>query len=449
MATRIEKTDLARDALYDKVNVMIDEVNTKIDNKDSLPSQTGNTGKFLTTDGTNASWGEVKQIKIKQDLKNPTIDTVPSTKAVKDESSRIVSIMNNKISNCITYIPQNIKLELNNGTLTLKAGSKVYIPNGAGVFDVVTIASDIKYTYTYAPLSDSFVMLFINQSGTAFVYSRLENSCFSGETQPNRNYINWYKTNENRMYSIGNNATIAGYGFSFPIARVIQGSDGVTKSIDQVFNGFGYIGSTIFALPGVKGLIPNGRNADGSLKSIEFTVDEVKTFTNTFTNINDAHWLVDSYGVSINGAYSYNREQNFIYNLTTKTLTCEFAVSKTDSNSRITSFTPKTAFHAVDYNDAVKYSDRETVVGWGMPDYSTVISSLNATVPYDSFVYCRNNAVLGNPDAFFKVYDLSGTAIFQCRLVWSESVQFYIKKGNRYTVTGGTNPEAYYYKLGV
>ena len=31
MATRIEKTDLARDALYDKVNTMIDEVNTKID----------------------------------------------------------------------------------------------------------------------------------------------------------------------------------------------------------------------------------------------------------------------------------------------------------------------------------------------------------------------------------------------------------------------------------
>lgn len=83
MATRIEKTDLARDALYDKVNTMIDEVNTKIDNKDSLPSQTGKAGKFLTTDGTNASWGEVKQIKIAQNLTNPSADTVPSTKAVK------------------------------------------------------------------------------------------------------------------------------------------------------------------------------------------------------------------------------------------------------------------------------------------------------------------------------------------------------------------------------
>ena len=98
MVTRIEKTDLARDALYDKVNTMIDEVNTKIDNKDSLPSQTGKAGKFLTTDGTNASWGEVKQIKIAQDLTNPSTNTVPSTKAVKDDSRRLESVINNKVN---------------------------------------------------------------------------------------------------------------------------------------------------------------------------------------------------------------------------------------------------------------------------------------------------------------------------------------------------------------
>ena len=52
----------------------------------------------------------------------------PSNKAVKDESSRITTLMNTKVSNCITNIPQDIKLELNNGVLTLKAGSKVYVP---------------------------------------------------------------------------------------------------------------------------------------------------------------------------------------------------------------------------------------------------------------------------------------------------------------------------------
>mgnify|MGYP003298927573 CR=1 FL=1 len=34
------------------------------------------------------------------------------------------------LTNCIIDIPQDIKLVLKDNTLTLKAGSKVYIPNG-------------------------------------------------------------------------------------------------------------------------------------------------------------------------------------------------------------------------------------------------------------------------------------------------------------------------------
>ena len=69
----------------------------------------------------------------------------PSNKAVKDESSRITTLMNTKVSNCITYIPQDIKLELNNNnTIVLKKGSIVYIPNGTGNFDKVTITQDVS-----------------------------------------------------------------------------------------------------------------------------------------------------------------------------------------------------------------------------------------------------------------------------------------------------------------
>lgn len=52
--------------------------------------------------------------------------------------------LNNKITNCITKIPQDINLVLSEGTLTLKAGSKVYVPNGPGVFDSVTLANDVS-----------------------------------------------------------------------------------------------------------------------------------------------------------------------------------------------------------------------------------------------------------------------------------------------------------------
>jgi hypothetical protein len=37
-------------------------IQTQIDNKSALPSQTGNTGKYLTTDGSSASWGTLNAI---------------------------------------------------------------------------------------------------------------------------------------------------------------------------------------------------------------------------------------------------------------------------------------------------------------------------------------------------------------------------------------------------
>ena len=60
------------------------------------------------------------------------------------------ALTNNNISNCITEIPQDIKLELNNhGTLKLKAGSKVYVPNGfesdgSNRFDEIVIENNIR-----------------------------------------------------------------------------------------------------------------------------------------------------------------------------------------------------------------------------------------------------------------------------------------------------------------
>lgn len=68
---QIESTDTLLDAKQDIANIsqVLDTSTTKypsnaavkaaIDAKDSLPSQTGNNGKFLTTNGTTASWAEV------------------------------------------------------------------------------------------------------------------------------------------------------------------------------------------------------------------------------------------------------------------------------------------------------------------------------------------------------------------------------------------------------
>ena len=50
MATRIEKTDLARDALYDKVNTMIDEVK---DESSRIVSIMDTKQDLVTYDSTN------------------------------------------------------------------------------------------------------------------------------------------------------------------------------------------------------------------------------------------------------------------------------------------------------------------------------------------------------------------------------------------------------------
>ena len=54
------------------------------------------------------------------------------------------SKLNTIRTNCITSVQNNINLEINNGVLKLKAGSKVYIPNGSGTFDAYTVPSDVS-----------------------------------------------------------------------------------------------------------------------------------------------------------------------------------------------------------------------------------------------------------------------------------------------------------------
>lgn len=175
------------------------------------------------------------------------------------------------ITNCITEIPQDIKLKLNNGVLTLKAGSKVWMPDGLNEdgskkFNCAVVSNDISRTVS----PDNSLMFFYDNG--ALEYSASTFQCFSGETVPTttQTSITWYDTATNYIKSSSNGGQSWSAGRSLPICIISN-----TTTIDQVFNGFGYIGSTAFALPGVKGLAPNGRNADGSLMNQEIVVDRV------------------------------------------------------------------------------------------------------------------------------------------------------------------------------
>ncbi len=72
--------------------------------------------------------------------------------------------------------------------------------------------------------------------------------------------------------------TILAYTCSFPIVKVISDATYMAAEVRRVFNGIGYIGAITWADKGIKGLIPNGRNADGTLKNDEFTTETLITY---------------------------------------------------------------------------------------------------------------------------------------------------------------------------
>lgn len=286
------------------------------------------------------------------------------------------NIKYSQITNCITKIPQDIKLELNNGTLTLKAGSKVYAPNGKNedgtnkyieiILDVDISRKDFKNN-SYSAL---IIPRYNNGKIDLISYSNID-SAISGTTLPESYTGNFYNITTNYMnaYEAGNLIDTR----AFPIG-IMTLTNGICTSIDQVFNGFGFIGSTVFALPGVEGLIPNGRNTDGSLNNTKFTTTDVITYTPT-TGTYNVLLVLASNKLSWNSTAEYLQNENRILNRDSNTYINNGIILGYANviSGRITSFSPKNTFQAIDRNDT------EWLSGLGMPDYSAGISITNGT----------------------------------------------------------------------
>lgn len=233
-------------------------------------------------------------------------------------------------TNRILEIPQDINLELNDGTLTLKAGSKVYVPNGfeedgtTPKFDVVTLQNDKIYNTVTTTTGRSLFFLYPDlvigafaapDDATIYYY-------FSGPTEPTitLTYALWYDTTNNVVkYTFDNGATWIS-GASLPLA-ICSYTNGIgATSIDQVFNGFGYIGSTVFALPGVKVQIPNGKNEDGTYANYIEEITPVKTYTFTSESGSVALYYdsdIQSIGAAYTGTYIYDSSTNSYVNKVT------------------------------------------------------------------------------------------------------------------------------------
>ena len=223
---------------------------------------------------------------------------VHSSKGWAEQSTNAnISLTNSPYTtNRILEIPQDIKLELNNGTLTLKAGSKVYVPNGfesdgtTPKFDEVVIGGNINGGQS-GTRSGVFYLVSPNRNSMA---SALLSSMYSGSTEPTgTTYAFWYDTVNNRIGQRKSGSSTFTFGYSFPVC-VGTIANNLLTSIDQIFNGFGYIGSTVFALPGVKVQTPNGKNVDGTYKTVIRIIDSVRTY-------NAGAWGTRNLNISFSG----------------------------------------------------------------------------------------------------------------------------------------------------
>ena len=208
-------------------------------------------------------------------------------------------------------------------------------------FDVVTAVTDINYS---GSAKDDTILMDVSYNTSTFeITAILGNKLtlhFSGDTPPSLGLFYNITDNTTKLYIDG---SVNRYG-SFPIAIITRSStsqgSGYVKSLDQVFNGFGYIGSTVYALPGVRGLIPNGFNADGSLNSIEFAVDSVLTRTYSSSTGTYVLRIHDGDAIYATSSVVYKPEENLIY-VQGSVYTSVIVGEVVYSSGIVTSLTPK------------------------------------------------------------------------------------------------------------
>lgn len=238
-------------------------------------------------------------------------------------SQQIKQIFTAPRTNGITYIPQDIKFEIVDGTTpTLYAGSEVWVPygkaapalnvgsslnggiitavswDGNNLFYKVRYDTDLSIDPTSDPASAEFITSISPAHSFWWFYPH-----YSQDTAPSNfgQYALWYDTSENIVKcTTDSGATWQNYG-SLPIGVFTMAGTGATKKVKHVFNGFGFIGSTAYAVPGVKGLMADGLNEDGSYKSVERTFDKMVMRTMAFDR-------TAFYGVVLDGEYTIQGE---------------------------------------------------------------------------------------------------------------------------------------------
>ena len=337
--------------------------------------------------------------------------------------------------NTITKIPQDIKLELNDGVLTLKAGSKVYVPNGPGKFDERVIESDSTLA---AWNGEALLCVCVNKSGN--LQARLYSKSISGDDVIAPGGFG-YDTKKNQITFYSSEGAVGSTDYSFPVAIVRSTNSGKISYIDKIFNGFGYIGQSYFILPGVTCISPDGRNEDGTLRNIEFTIDSVKTGQRTWNSevsqiiaISKNHVnILNKYVVSdvqpTNNAYTlwYQPSSNLMYRNsgeTVENMEVESGwvyIGNIGNGKNITTWDVNNVVNILDTND---YNSLEDKIYSGVSErnISNCITEINNNVKIslvDNNLYLEPGTTVYVPNGS-NVFD---KYIIDSRIIWKDTTK--------------------------
>ena len=186
----------------------------------------------------------------------------------------IIDSQNGTISNCILEIPQNIKCEINDSTLTLKSGS--ILTRAGSTYGTITLTRDNVWEFNLPIMGDDKAFVFSGGNGHT-PNPKSVSRAFSGNSSsyPNNPQDGdlYFNTTDMTIYIWRNNLsaweTYVG-AYPFCVIEIKNHQLSFAKDSngnDMIFNGAGYIGHHAFIYPNVKALVPNGFNEDGSLKS--------------------------------------------------------------------------------------------------------------------------------------------------------------------------------------
>lgn len=366
-ATNIEAIKAATTAATNAAQSATNAANSATDSANSATaSATSANNSHIWAEGTDA------QVQ--------ALGGVHSSKGWAEQSTNANIALTNSpyTTNRILEIPKDIKLELNNGTLTLKAGSKVYVPNGFEAdgttpkFDVKTVPNDLSWTF-----NQTNALCSVTPENTRNTV--LRDYCFSGSTAPTSfqggQYAIWYDTTNNFVKFTNDAGSTWSTGTSLPYTSISSDNSYNT------FNGFGYIGSTVFALPGVKVQAPNGKDSNGRYLNRELNITQVTCSTVSSNVTRGCLWffIYDDNGIGYVDTFGYDSEHN--YSLSgTKPFSGNALCTASATNGVLSNFKPYQV-DSVANSNASNFSQagRSYLSGLGMPSNRYIDLTLGAS----------------------------------------------------------------------